>query len=195
MKEAKTMIAKERWLSDKGFLKGGLIRILLVFLFMGCAAEPGWLDPNMKGPQVVVQPEAVTLGVASVTGTPIVFIGKGFQSGDSVFIELLGVEKKGKKVNVPIADANVDSNGCFTAKVSTLVKVTELLRAKLGSNKKMEAIIIITQPTIPPGVYTAKAVSMESDAKADCKITLVAPYSWDKFKDWIGVKKGKIVKK
>ena len=175
------MIAKERWLSDKGFLKGGLICILLVFLFMGCATAPGKLDPNIKGPQVVVQPEAVTLGVASVTGTPIVFMGKGFQPDDSVFIELLGVEKKGEKVNVPIADADVDANGCFTAKVSTLVKVTELLRAKLGSNKKM--------------VYTAKAVSMESDAKADCKLTLRAPYSWDKFKDWVGVKKGKIVKK
>ncbi len=189
------MIAKKRWIGDTGYLKGGLICVFLVFLVIGCATAPGGLDPNIKGPQVVVQPEAVTLGVASVTRTPIVFMGKGFQPDDSVFIELLGVDKKGEKVNVPIADADVDSNGCFTAKVSTLVKVTELLRAKLGSNKKMETTIIITQPTIPPGVYTAKAVSMESDAKADCKLTLMAPYSWDKFKDWVGMRKGKIVKK
>ncbi|MBW1944378.1 MAG: hypothetical protein JRJ51_16285 [Deltaproteobacteria bacterium] len=189
------MIAKERWLRDTGYLKGGLICVFLVFLFMGCATAPGGLDPNIKGPQVVVQPDAVTLGVVSVTRTPIVFMGKGFQPDDSVFIELLGVDKKGEKVNVPIADANVDSNGCFTAKVSTLVKVTELLRAKIGSNKKMETAIIITQPTIPPGVYTAKVVSMESDAKADCKLTLMAPYSWDKFKDWVGVRKEKIIKK
>ena len=189
------MIAKKRWLSDKGFLKGGLIFIFFTFLFMGCATAPGKLDPDIKGPQVVVQPESVTLGVASVTRTPIVFMGRGFQPDDSVLIELLGVDKKGEKVNVPIADANVDSNGCFIAKVSTLVKVTELLRAKLGSNKKMETTIIVTQPTIPPGVYTAEAVSMESDAKADCNLTLMAPYSWDKFKDWVGVKKGKIVKK
>jgi len=189
------MNAKERWIGDTGYLKGGLIYIFLVFLLMGCATAPGGLDPNIKGPQVVVQPDAVTLGVVSVTRTPIVFTGKGFQPDDSVFIELLGVEKKGKKIKVPIADADVDSNGCFTAKVSTLVKVTELLRAKLGNNKKMETTIIITQPTILPGVYTAKAVSMESDAKADCKLTLMAPYSWDKFKDWVGVRKGKIVKK
>ena len=189
------MIAKKRWLRDTGFLKGGLIFVFFVFLLMGCATAPGGLDPNIKGPQVVVQPEAITLGVVTVVQTPIIFNGKGFQPDDSVFIELLGVDKKGEKVNVPIADANVDSNGCFTAKVSTLVKVTELLRAKLGSNKKMETTIIITQPTIPPGVYIAKAVSMESDAKADCKFTLMAPYSWDKFKDWVGVKKGKIVKK
>ena len=189
------MIAKKRWLSDKGFLKGGLIFVFSVFLLMGCATAPGGLDPNIKGPQVVVQPGAVTLGVVSVASTPIVFKGKGFQPDDSVFIELLGVQKKGKKIKVPIADADVDSNGCFTAKVSTLVKVTELLRAKLGNNKKMETTIIITQPTIPPGVYTAKAVSMESDAKADCKLTLMAPYSWDKFKDWVGARKGKIMKK
>ena len=189
------MIAKERWIKDTGYLKGGLICVFLIFLFMGCATAPGGLDPNIKEPQVVVQPEAVTLGVVTVAQTPIIFNGKGFVPDDSVFIELLGVDKKGKKIKVPIADANVDSNGCFTAKVNTLVKVTELLRAKLGSNKKMETTIIVTQPTIPPGVYTAKAVSMESDAKADCKLTLMTPYSWDKFKDWAGVKKGKIVKK
>ena len=189
------MIARKRWLSDKGFLKGGLIFVFSVFLLMGCATAPGGLDPNIKGPQVVVQPEAITLGVVTVVQTPIIFNGKGFQPDDSVFIELLGVDKKGEKVNVPIADANVDSNGCFTAKVGILVKATELLRAKLGSNKKMENAFIVTQPTIPPGVYTAKAVSMESDAKADCKLTLMAPYSWDKFKDWVGMRKGKIVKK
>ena len=190
------MNEKRGWLSSKkGYLKGGLFFFLLIFLFASCATAPGKFDPNIKGPQMVVKPEAITLGVVTVAKTPIIFNGKGFVPDDSVFIELLGVDKKGRKVNVPIADANVDKNGCFTAKVSTLVKATELLRAKLGSNKKMETTIIITQPTIPPGVYTAKAVSMESDASADCKLTLMAPYSWDKFKDWVGVRKGKIVKK
>lgn len=189
------MVAMERRPLGKGLLKGGLITFFLVLLFAGCATPPGGLDPRIKGPQVAVQPESLTLGVVSVTRTPIVFTGKGFEPGDSVFIELLGVEKKGRKVKVPIADADVDKNGCFKAKVSTLVKVTELLRAKLGSNKKLETTIIITGPTIPPGTYTAQAVSMESDAKAGCKLTLMAPYSWDKFKDWVGVRKGKIVKK
>ena len=36
-------------------------------------------------------------------------------------------------------------NGFFTAKVSTLVKVTELLNAKLGSNKKMESIKVTSK--------------------------------------------------
>ena len=83
------MIAKKRGIGDTGYLKGGLICVFLVFLVIGRATAPGGLDPNIKGPQVVVQPEAVTLGVASVTRTPIVFMGKGFQPDDSVFIELL----------------------------------------------------------------------------------------------------------
>ena len=189
------MIAKERWLSDKGFLKGGLIFVFFVFLLMGCATAPAKFDPNIKGPQMVVEPGAVNLAVATVTRTPMMFKGKGFEPGDSVFIELLGVKKKGKVVKVPVADADVDKNGNFTAKVSTLVKVTELLRAKLGSGKKMETTIIVTQPTIPPGVYTAKAVSMDSDITAECKWTLEPPSCWGKIKDWIGKQQGKIVKK
>ncbi|MFH1083467.1 MAG: hypothetical protein ABIL06_24850 [Pseudomonadota bacterium] len=189
------MNEKIRSLTNIGYLKGGLFCLLLVFLFAGCANGPGKFDPNVKGPQMVVEPEMLTLGVATVTGTPLTFRGKGFQPGDSVFVELLGVKKEGGVGNVPIGDADVDKNGEFTATVSTLSKVTELLRASLGSNAKMETTIILTQPTIPPGVYTARAVSMEFNDKAECKLDLKAPYSWDKFKDWLGVKTGKIVKK
>jgi hypothetical protein len=183
------------WLSNNGYLKGGLFCILLVFLFAGCASAPATFDPNVTGPQMIVDPKSVGLNVATVTGTPVIFKGKGFQPGDSVFIQLLGVKKDGKDVNVPVADANVGPNGEFTAKMETLVKATELLRATLGSNEKMETTIIISQPTIEPGVYTARAVSMDSDKTAECKWTLEPPSCWGNFKDWIGKSQGKIVKK
>jgi hypothetical protein len=189
------MNEKTRWISNNGFLKGGLLCILLMFLCAGCASTPGKFDPNIKGPQMFAEPMTVCLAVSTVTGTPMVFKGKGFQPGDSVFVELLGVQKAGKEVKVPIADADVAANGEFVAKVSTLVKVTELLRAKLGSNKEMETTIIVTQPTIPPGVYVAQAVSMDSDITAKCKWNLEPPSCWGKFKDWMGGLMGKIIKK
>ena len=189
------MNKKIKWLKNSGYLKGGLFCVLLIFLFAGCAAAPAKFDPSIKGPQMVVCPATVSLAVATVTGTPMMFKGKGFQPGDSVFIELLGVKKKGKTQKVPVADADVNKNGEFTAKVSTLVKVTELLRAKLGSNKKMETTIIVAQPAIAPGVYTAKAVSMDSDITAECKWTMAPPSCWGNIKDWIGEKQGKIIKK
>ncbi|HEJ84213.1 MAG TPA: hypothetical protein ENO25_06550, partial [Desulfobacteraceae bacterium] len=171
------------WLSNNGYVKGGMVFVLLGFLFAGCATAPATFDPNIKGPQMIVEPACVNLNVSTVMGTPIVFKGKGFQPGDSVFIELLGVKKGGKDVKVPIADAEVGPNGEFTAPVSTLAKATELLRATLGSNAKMETTIILSEPTIPPGVYTAKAVSMDSDKTAESKLTLNPPSGWGNFKD------------
>jgi len=176
-------------------LMAGLMLGVISLLAVGCATAPATFDPNAKGPQMIVDPPSLGLNVATVTGTPVVFKGKGFDPGDSVFVELLGVKKEGKEVKVPIAEAEVQANGEFAAKVETLVKATELLRAQLGSNAKMETTIIVSQPTIDPGVYTAKAVSMNSKKTAECKWTLEPPSCWGNFKDWIGESQGKIVKK
>jgi len=173
----------------------GLMLGVISMIAVGCATAPATFDPNVKGPQMIVEPSSLGLNVATVTGTAIVFKGKGFDPSDSVFIELLGVKKEGKEVKVPIAEADVGSNGEFAAKVETLVKVSELLRAQTGSNEKMETTIIVSQPTIDPGVYTAKAVSMNSKKTAECKWILEPPSFWGNFKDWIGESQGKIVKK
>ena len=59
----------------------------------------------------------------------------------------------------------------------------------------METIIIITNPPMPAGVYTARAVSMLSDKKAECSLKVKGPSVIDRVKDWLGIKLGKIVKK
>ncbi|RLF60383.1 MAG: hypothetical protein DRN37_02820 [Thermoplasmata archaeon] len=166
---------------------------LAIMLVAGCATAPKEFDPTIKGPQMIVEPDTVSTGVVSLLRTPLLFRGKGFDPGDSVFVTLVNVNKGGKTVHIPIADGEVDKNGHFTAKVGTLVKVAELLNAKLGSNKKLESIVIVSRPPIPPGTYTARAVSMESDKIAVCKVTFVPPGLLDRFKDWVGKKKGKIV--
>lgn len=189
------MREKKKCISGGMILRGGLLLFVLIFMFVGCASSPKQFDPKVTGPQIVVDPDTIRLGVAKIMKTQIVFRGKGFEPDDSVFITLLSVKKKDKVLDVPVADGNVDKNGFFTAKVGTLAKVGELLRAKIGSNEKMENVIIISQPAIPEGVYTARAVSMESDRKAECKLEIKGPSLLDRLKDWIGGKLGKIQKK
>jgi len=173
----------------------GLAFIFILFTVMACATPVKEFDKNVVGPQMIVQPESISLGVAALTKTDITFRGQGFQPGDSVFIKLLGVKINDKIVDIPIADANVDKNGQFIAKVGTLPKVNELLRAQIGSNEKGENVIIVTQPPIPASVYSAKAVSMESNKTAVTKLTVKGPSFMDSIKDWIGGLLGKIVKK
>lgn len=184
-----------KWFSTDLFVKAGIISLMVIFMFIGSASSPKEFDPNKTGPQMIVEPDTIRLGVARMKDTQIVFKGKGFQPEDSVFVKLLDVDKNGEKVDVPIAEGDVDKFGYFTAEVSTLVKIAELLRAKLGSNEKMETIVIITQPPIPEGTYTAKAVSMESDKEAECELVIKGPSSIDKLKDWLGGLLGKIQKK
>jgi hypothetical protein len=184
----------KRALSRNRCLMGGLM-LMIVLMLASCATAPKEFDPNVSGPQVIVEPDSVSMGVATLTKTPIVFRGKGFQPEDSVFITLQGVKKGDQMANVPIADAEVDKNGNFTASVSTLMKVTEFIRGQLGTGKNMENIIVVTQPPMPAGAYTAKAVSMDSGKKAECKLTVREPSLMDRFKDWMGVQMGKIQKK
>jgi len=184
---------KSAWSGNRG-LMGGLM-LMIILMLVGCATAPKEFDPKVSGPQVIVEPESVSLGVATLTKTPIVFRGKGFQPEDSVFISLQEVKKGDQVVNVPIADAEVDKNGTFTANVGTLAKVTELIRGQLGTGKNMENIIVVTQPPMPAGTYTAKAVSMDSDKKAACTLTIREPSLIDRFKDWMGAKMGKIQRK
>jgi hypothetical protein len=79
--------------------------------------------------------------------------------------------------------------------VGTLTKVSDFLRAEIGSNEKMENIIIITRPPIPVGIYRTRTISMLSDREAECTLKVEGPSLIDRIKDWIGVKLGKIVKK
>jgi hypothetical protein len=59
----------------------------------------------------------------------------------------------------------------------------------------MENIIVVTEPPMPEGVYTARAISMLSDKTAECILNVEGPSLIDSLKDWIGTLLGKIVKK
>ncbi len=184
----------------KGGLKGLLtISFFLIssglFLISGCSEPVKTLNKKINYAQVIVNPGEVRLGVAKLRATKIVFSGSGFEPGDSIFIKLLNVPVNEKKVDLPIASADIDEDGVFHATVGTLTKISDFLRAEIGSNKKLENIIIITGPPMPLGTYTARAISMLSDREAECTLKVKGPSLIDRIKDWIGVKLGKIVKK
>lgn len=145
---------------------------------------------SVSGPQVVVKPECVRLGVAKLVGTQIVFEGSGFKPKDSVFITLTGPNQ----TKIVVAEAAIQPDGTFKAEVSKLTKITEFLRADAGFEfeDKYKEFIIITQPPIPEGVYTAHVTSMMSDLSGETKLTVKGPSPVDSIKDLLGRLMGKI---
>ena len=171
-----------------------LIAACGVFLISGCSQPVKALDKSVPAPQLIVNPDTVRMGIARIIDTNIVFSGAGFEPNDSVFIELLDVPMNGKRNNLAIADSNVGKDGTFHASVGKLTKISDFLRASLGTNKKGENAPVITGPPMPPGTYTVRATSMLADKKAECTLEIQGPSLFDRIKDWLGVKLGKIIK-
>jgi hypothetical protein len=185
-----TMKKNLKYLVTMGFL----LVACGVFAAAGCSQPVKTLNPGVTGPQLIVNPETVRLGVAKIKDTKLFFSGSGFEPGDSVFVKLLKVPVNGERVDLSIASADIREDGTFDATVGLLTKVSDFLRAKIGSNEKMENIIIITRPPMPAGIYTARAISMLSDKTADCTLNVKGPSLFNRLKDWLGVKLGKIVR-
>jgi hypothetical protein len=168
-----------------------LVSLVSVCLLMlsGCSSPPKKLDPSKSGPQVIVNPETIRLGIAKLAKkTDIVFEGAGFQAGDSVFITLLGPNE----TKVIIAEGPIQPDGTFKTSVSALTKVMEILRGDITFNDKFENVIVISQAPIPKGIYTATVTSMLSKLTAETKLTVKGPTVIDSLMDWIGKVTGKI---
>jgi len=162
-----------------------------IFVLSSCSKPAQTLDRSVSRPQVIVNPETLRLGVAKVMDTEIVFEGAGFKPGDSVLITLTG--PKGTKVIA--AEGPINPDGTFAAKVSKLTKAMEILRAEIGFDENFRDYIILTQPPIPEGIYTAKAESMISKKTAETKLEVKGPTDMDRIKDWMGKVMGKIKEK
>jgi hypothetical protein len=167
-----------------------LVILTCLMILSGCASPPKTLDPSIKGPQLIVNPECIRLGAVKMRDTNIVFEGSGFQTklGDSVLITLTGPNE----TKVIAAEAPIQQNGTFKATVPPLTKIMEFLRADVTFNEKFENVVVISRPPIPKGIYTAKVESMISKQTAETKLTVKGKTIIDSFKDWIGKLKGKI---
>jgi hypothetical protein len=170
----------------------GLSRRLMIFacliILFGCANSPKKLDPSISGPQVIVNPQTIRLGVVKMRDTNIVFEGSGFKPEDSVLITLTGPNE----TKVIAAEAPIKPDGTFKAPVPPLTKIMEFLRADVTFNEKFENVVVISQPPIPKGVYTAKVESMISKQTAETKLTVKGPSILNSTKDLLGKILGKI---
>ncbi len=169
----------------------GMMILFGVLIIGSCASKlpvPEGLFPGYGGPQIAVTPKAIRLGIAGLVKTPVVIAGSGFQPGDSVFVDMLSAVGN-QDIKIPIDAAEVDPNGQFTMEVSKEVKALEIL--KLDIDPSNLTPIVVRDP-IPVGSYILKAVSVDSDRKAECLLMVEAPSRGDKLKDKIGVWMGKI---
>ena len=164
-----------------------------VFISPGCASPPKTLDRSVPGPQVIVNPESIRLGVAKLMDTVIIFEGSGFKPGDSMFITLLGPNE----TKAIVAEGPIKPDGTFKVElgkssINKLTKAMEILKADIVSNEKFEPVVVISQPSIPKGVYTVKVTSMLSNLTAETKLMVKGPTIIDSVMDWIGGLTGKI---
>lgn len=169
------------------------IAMFLLFIVLGSSNTPKTLDRNVTGPQVIVNPESIRLGVAKLMDTVIVFEGSGFKPGDSIFITLLGPNE----TKAIVAEAPIQPDGSFKAElgkssIAKLTKAMEILKADIVPNEKFEPVVVISQPPIPKGIYTAKVTSMLSPLTAETKLNIKGPTLIDSVMDWIGKLTGKI---
>lgn len=187
------MFSRQKKNSVKLLLLTGLFILGAFFLIYGCASTPKTLDSAVSAPQLIVNPESITLGAANLLGAKIVFEGSGFNANDSVFVALIGPDGA---EGAAIADGKVGTDGKFTAAVGTLAKVTGILKGTVSGKYKKDGsydqFVVLTGPSIPAGTYTAKATSMLSDKTAETKLIIKEPSVGDGVKDWLGKKMGKI---
>ncbi len=174
-------------------LKTGLVLLSCFSILVGCSSTlpmPDSLYPGYSGPQIGVTPAAIRLGIASLIKTQVVIVGTGFVPGDSVFVDMMSAEDT-PAIKIPIDAAEVDETGQFTIEVSKEVKALEIL--KLDIDPSNLTPIVVRDP-IPTGTYILKAVSVDSDRKAECIINVEDPSRGDRLKDKIGMLLGKIRK-
>jgi len=180
------------------------------FLLSGCAGSKNTGDPSAQGPRIIdngfpsftgppgiaVDPDSVSLGIANIMGTEIVFQGWGFKPDDSVFISLLKCYDL-ELMEVVVAGGRVNPDGTFKATVSPLTKVVDILKGDILIDTYSEEgeygqTLVLTQAPIPAGDYLVRATSLMSDEVAETWVTIEDPSLADRLKDWVGIKLGRI---
>jgi hypothetical protein len=165
-----------------------LLILACLVIVLECPNSPKTLAQSVSEPKLIVKPETIRLAVSKLKSTDIVFEGSGFKPGDSIFITLVGPGE----TKVIVAEGPIKPDGTFKAKVTDLTKFMEIMRADIVFNEKFQSVVVIKQPPIPKGVYTAKVTSMLSNLTAETKLTVKGPTVIDRLKDWIGKLTGKI---
>ncbi len=170
-------------------VKIGLIFVVTIMLSIGCSSGPKSLkvfDENIKNPQLIVAPETISLGVATIMGTDIILKGRGFGPKEKIMLVLRGIDEKNKEVEITLGFGKTGEDGTFTEEVDKMSKVFNILRADAEFLPDDKKVLLISSPPIPGGIYEATAVGNISDRKAKSTLTFQDPTMIDKIKDFVG---------
>lgn len=165
--------------------------LVAMILAAGCGGPVHRIDDALSGPQLVVNPDTLRLGVAKVLKTEMVFSGAGFSPEEKIMVVLRGDASATKGVVVPLGYATADAKGRFTVEVEKKMKIYNLLNADVTFGEK-GAIVLVSGPPVPAGAYTARATGYQSDRQATCALSLFPPSLFDRVKDRIARMLGKI---
>lgn len=173
----------------RNMVKIGLILVVTIMLSIGCSSGPKSLktfDENIKNPQLIVAPETISLGVAAIMGTDIIFNGRAFGPKEKIMLVLRGIDEKNKEVEITLGFGKTGEDGNFIAEVDKMSKVMNILRADVEYQDNDKKTVIVSGPPIPEGIYEARAVGGTSDRKAKCTLILQEPSIIDNIKDAVG---------
>ncbi len=163
----------------------------LVLTVAGCGAGSVRLDETSAGPQLAADPAAISLGVAKVAKTKMVFVGKGFAPQEKVMLVLHGADAATREIMVPLGFGTADDRGRFAVEVEKQMKISNLLNADVVFGEK-GPIVMVSGPPVPAGAYTVKATGYQSNLEATCALTLTEASLADRVKDRIARMLGKI---
>ena len=150
-----------------------LLGVILIFTFTACAT----MGKRESSAKIAVTPEQTVLSPALIK-KPIVITGSGWKAGEMVVVNMKlpeGVTVKGAEPgeDVGIAFGNADELGNLNTKVGAITILMSFFQVG-WDNAKMKPDFKVAKP-LPPGAYVLEAIGMESEAKADAVLTLVAP--------------------
>lgn len=112
-------------------------------------------------------PSSVAMSPEAMASMKI--IGSGFKAEDRIAIFLAGADK-GK--DVPLAFAEADASGAFVTRMDILSILQGFFNFRFKEGKPTPDP---KNPPLPPGQYTLKAKSWDSNLEAVCTLVITAP--------------------
>lgn len=149
------------------------IPVIVLFIVAGCIQFSGCTAATTNTQAACAA--SIKAAPPEVPMIPPVLIGKfkiegsGFKPEDRVEIVLAGVDK-GK--DLPVASAEADASGNFVTSIPPVTVLQGIFHLKFVRGKPTPDP---SNPPLPPGSYTLKAVSWDSPCKASCSFKLLAP--------------------
>jgi len=142
------------------------IKILIVIFGLALGLHFAGVEV-LAGTSLKTDPASVPMNPAAMAGMKI--IGAGFGSEDRIQIVLVKVNKG---QDVPVASADADKDGNFTTTMNMLSILQGFFNFRFKGGKPLPDP---QNPPCPPGKYTMKATSWDSDAEATCELEITPP--------------------